>query len=1023
MDVKHCVLLSLVLALASLAVAQPTLTCTKNGNDVVLNWSGGTSPFDAIKDTVPYFSSNPNMLLAGSSGTTYTDGGALTNGIAVEFYTVADATKPTITITNTIPASPTAARSIQVNGTYSNSTYVSVNAIPAAFGSGSYSASPVLLFLGGNTVTASAMDAIGNVAFAQLAITRLQGNVPPEITFTPAEGTTLYDDTPDLTVLFCDADGFADLDNGSVVIQLDGMSPSFTPNFVSDCPGGSLGWSWTYTPTTPLSNGYHSLTAMIKDTKGYYTNGSSSFILSNPVITLLTPAEGAIGATITIDGAGFSTTAGNNTVKFGSVQATVTMASVTQLTVTVPSGAVGGPVTVTVNGRTSNAKPFTLLLASGFTDISSVAINDVMADATKTPIVFTVMGAADRLYQINKDGTLTDLGGCSNDPVGLPKDASNNLYCGSSAGGLGPVNKYTPGSGISMYIADTHFGSEPSGSVGGMGIDSSGNLYTLDNINGSLKRVNTNLTLERLNNQGLSYTPSNSAIQSQDGTKLYFTEISRVRSIPLPAGGTSTIISAALSGPTGMANTLTSEGWLVMARRGLTAKAVSVYDPVNNVLFDFAKLLTNRPYDADFGTDADGPYVVVAERERVYRIPKPSLTLQAFNGTSSYPIPTKVYADYDPVLNIDSPGQQYLLLEVRTNPDTLIPNTMPASPPYPYAPKVTWTVEDPDDPSDDTQIDANDDPTPNSPNDNVLTLGNYPMSYQWDDWDVYTMDEGINSNSATVHTKIVSGVSRVMLNFSGYPGDNFKVTVQVAIPVYGTIEAVSQVITIWKKLYVELDSMGQCDGPMDADDDDAICTDIPEPLMDLFAAAFKPAYIEILPATQTTPAMVFRYHLSTTDDYLHQDYIANKDLPNSAAGHWEAYLYGAYEPASNIDNDPDSEPNSQGGVVECYYDPGTFLIDGNLIVATLHVEVIRDFSKEVSIDENWRSVYAALHECGHWLRLDDLSGGVMDYGVSVPPHFTNCQIKWIRKCNEYPGKWFMKKNPPVDHCTEMCPNP
>ena len=1012
------VLFILALALSAPGLAQTNLTCTKSGNDVALNWTGGTSPFDAIKDTVPYFSSNPNMLLTGSSGTTYTDGGALINGIAVEFYTVADATKPTITITNTVPAGPTAARTILVNGTYANATYVSVNSLPAAFGSGSYSASPVLLFLGGNTVTASAMDAIGNVAFAQLAVTRLQGNVPPEITFTPPDGTTIYDDTPDLAVLFCDADGFADLDNGSVVIQLDGTTTSFTPNFVSDCPGLSLGWSWTYTPTTPLANGYHSLTAMIKDTKGYYTNGSSSFILSNPVITLLTPAEGAIGATITIDGAGFSATAGDNTIKFGSMQAIVTMASVTQLTVTVPSGAVGCPVTVTVNGRTSNAKPFTLLLASGFTDISSVAINDVMADATKTPIVFTVMGAADRLYQINKDGTLTDLGGCSNDPVGLPKDGSNNLYCGSSAGGLGPVNKYTPGSGISMYKADTHFGSEPSGSVGGMGIDSSGNLYTLDNINGSLKRINTDLTLERLNSQGLSYTPSNSAIQSQDGTKLYFTEISRVRSIPLPAGGTSTIISAALSGPTGMANSLTSEGWLVMARRGLTAKAVSVYDPVNNVLFDFAKLLTNRPYDADFGTDADGPYVVVAERERVYRIPKPSLTLQAFNGTSSYPIPTKVYADYDPVQGIDSPDQQYLLLEVRMNPDTLIPNTMPASPPYPYAPKVTWTVEDPDDPTDDTQIDANG----TTGGDNVLALGNYPMSYQWDNWDVYTMDEGINSNNATVHTLVVGGISRVMVNFSGYPGDNFKVKAQVTIPIYGTIEAISPVITIWKKLYVELDSMGQCDGPMDADDDDAICTDIPEPLMDLFSSAFMPAYIEVLPAGQTTPSMVFRYHLSTTDDYLHQDYLSNKDLPNSAAGHWEVYLYGAYEPAPNIDNDPDSE-NGSSGFARCRADGVTYEVIGSQIVATTFAEVLRDYCREAAIDNIWRAAYGALHECGHWFRLSDNFGGVMDYGVAIAPRFTNCQIKWIRRCNAFPGKWLIPEEAPIDPCSDMCPNP
>jgi len=34
---KRCFLLSLVLILAAVGLAQPTLTCTKSGNDVVLN--------------------------------------------------------------------------------------------------------------------------------------------------------------------------------------------------------------------------------------------------------------------------------------------------------------------------------------------------------------------------------------------------------------------------------------------------------------------------------------------------------------------------------------------------------------------------------------------------------------------------------------------------------------------------------------------------------------------------------------------------------------------------------------------------------------------------------------------------------------------------------------------------------------------------------------------------------------------------------------------------------------------------
>jgi 6-phosphogluconolactonase (cycloisomerase 2 family) len=69
-------------------------------------------------------------------------------------------------------------------------------------------------------------------------------------------------------------------------------------------------------------------------------------IAQPPTITSFTPTFGATGTTDTITGTGFNTTPANNIVIFGATAATVTAATATQLTVTVPTGATFAPITV-----------------------------------------------------------------------------------------------------------------------------------------------------------------------------------------------------------------------------------------------------------------------------------------------------------------------------------------------------------------------------------------------------------------------------------------------------------------------------------------------------------------------------------------------------------------------------------------------------------------------------------------------------------------------------------------------------
>jgi len=58
------------------------------------------------------------------------------------------------------------------------------------------------------------------------------------------------------------------------------------------------------------------------------------------------PVSGTVGSSITIQGSGFSSNVSDNTVLFGTIKATVTAASPGSLTVTVPNGAVYGPIKV-----------------------------------------------------------------------------------------------------------------------------------------------------------------------------------------------------------------------------------------------------------------------------------------------------------------------------------------------------------------------------------------------------------------------------------------------------------------------------------------------------------------------------------------------------------------------------------------------------------------------------------------------------------------------------------------------------
>ncbi len=93
-------------------------------------------------------------------------------------------------------------------------------------------------------------------------------------------------------------------------------------------------------------------------------------------ITSFSPTTAPVGTTVTITGTNFNTTAGNNIVTFGTIPATVSVATPTQLVVTVPAGTTDGPISVSANGASATS-------TAGFV-VGNKTIVSVSGDLTGT---------------------------------------------------------------------------------------------------------------------------------------------------------------------------------------------------------------------------------------------------------------------------------------------------------------------------------------------------------------------------------------------------------------------------------------------------------------------------------------------------------------------------------------------------------------------------------------------------------------------------------------------------------------
>ena len=104
--------------------------------------------------------------------------------------------------------------------------------------------------------------------------------------------------------------------------------------------------------TATVPTGAVTGTISVTTSTGTGTSASSFTVIPVPTITSFAPAKGQVGDAVVITGTNFT---GATSVKFGGVTGSFTFNSATQITATVPSGAVTGPISVTTPGGTATS--------------------------------------------------------------------------------------------------------------------------------------------------------------------------------------------------------------------------------------------------------------------------------------------------------------------------------------------------------------------------------------------------------------------------------------------------------------------------------------------------------------------------------------------------------------------------------------------------------------------------------------------------------------------------------------------
>ena len=205
--------------------------------------------------------------------------------------------------------------------------------------------------------------------------------------------------------------------------------------------------------------------------------------LKNPVVSGFSPANGVVGTQVTISGNRFDPVAGNDSVKFNGVQASIVSAAETQIVAIVPQGATSGPITVTtLNGTSGSPTSFIMLQVLGGS-LQGVVPNfanvvSTVAGSAGTPDSTDGTGGAARFdgpFGVTTDGFSVFITDRNNNTIRRMDIATGNVV---TIAGTPGVADSIDGTGSSALF------NSPSG------ITTDGtNLYVCDTLNHTIRRI------------------------------------------------------------------------------------------------------------------------------------------------------------------------------------------------------------------------------------------------------------------------------------------------------------------------------------------------------------------------------------------------------------------------------------------------------------------------------------------------------------------------------------------------------
>ena len=205
-------------------------------------------------------------------------------------------------------------------------------------------------------------------------------------------------------------------------------------------------------------------------------------------ITTLSPANGPDSTRVTIRGNGFSDTTDNNTVFFNGKQAALLSASDTTLIAVVPTLSGTGNVTVTVDGKTSNAIIFTYDTTYRVTTVADGLSAPYYIAMDTAANLFVSTYGNETLDKITPQGAVTSQ---ANTPtIAVTIDKYQNLYVAFPSL-VSIIKKITPGGSVSTVATD-------SAAILDLAVDTAGNLYaskTDNSGNGTLDKITPNGTV------------------------------------------------------------------------------------------------------------------------------------------------------------------------------------------------------------------------------------------------------------------------------------------------------------------------------------------------------------------------------------------------------------------------------------------------------------------------------------------------------------------------------------------------